>query len=71
MGRCLNQGKSTFKKPDQEVVITFVVFSQSFQLAQDRFNANFRIFVRSLSHVVDSEVISFQKLEVVDAKANN
>ena len=69
--RYLHKKKCTFEQPDQEIIVTFIVFGQTFDFTQSTFNADFGEFIRSFSHVVDGEIIGFEKLEIVDAKANN
>lgn len=69
--RYLHKKKCTFEQPDQEIIVTFIVFGQTFDFTQSTFNADLGEFIRSFSHVVDGEIIGFEKLEIVDAKTNN
>lgn len=48
-----------------------MVFGKGFHLADGGLEIDIRELIRSFAHVLESEVISLEKLEVIDAELDN
>ena len=53
----------TFQNPDQELIIVWMLRSQSLNFVEGGCQVDLWEFIWSFFHIVDGEVISFEELE--------